>query len=273
MKYKAVVTDVDGTLLNSDGSLSEFSQEVLKEYVSKGGHLILATGKLFKSIRPLCKEFSLTSKQIAGNGALIVDPVTERITILSKMDPSSVKSIIEILKKRKIEFVLYKSNSIHYEEGKIKEFNLNLIIKGGEGELLTSKNYNNWEGVIKILSFITDPSQEKIVREEVVGTCKGIKVFRTSPYYLEFTKKGTSKFNALKRVLKELKIGLESVVAFGDQENDIELLKKAEIGVAVENAPFKLKDVTDYVTASCDDDGVANFIHRFILKEDRAVQK
>lgn len=267
LEAKVVVVDVDGTLLDSKGHLSNFSREVIKEYISKGGYFILATGKLFKTIYPLCREFPLRSKQIVANGALIVNPINQKIMTVSELDVFSIKSVTKILKKHKIEFVLYKPKSIYYQRGKVKAFNLNLIIQGGEDPPLNFESYEswNWKGVIKILSFITDPSQEKIIKEEIKASCPAVEVIRTTPYFLEFLKKGTSKLNALKIILKELEIGLKSVVAFGDQENDIELLREAGIGVAVANASSAVKNVADYVTASNDRDGVAVFIKKFIL--------
>lgn len=268
-ELKVVVADVDGTLLDSGGKLSSFSRKVIKEYILKGGHLILATGKLFKTIYPLCREFSLRSKQIVANGAIVVDPVSQKVTVLSEMDTSSILSIIEILHKYKVEFVLYKPERVYFKKGEVKSCNLARIVSGGEDPPLSFGDYSRWDykHTIKILSFLnsTDTFREGVVREEVKTSCKEIEIIRTTSHFLEFLKEGTSKFNALKIILNELGIGLKAVVAFGDQENDRELVRKAGIGVAVANASPEVKRVADYVTASNDEDGVATFIQKFIL--------
>jgi len=272
LRIKAVVSDVDGTLLSSKGTLSNFSKKVIKDYLSKGGHLILATGKLFRTIYPICKEFSLTSKQITVNGAIIVDPVTLKAEVLSELSFSSMMSVINILKKHKFEFVLFKPENIYYEEGKVKRSNLELLMEGGESPPVSFKSYRRWnyKNTVKILSFIPKilEKDEKIIREEIKACCKEIEVIRTSANFLEFLKKGTSKYTALKVILDELGIDLESVIAFGDQENDRELVEKAKIGVAVANASPKVKEVADYITESNNHDGVANFIQKFVLSED-----
>lgn len=266
---KVVVVDVDGTLLNSQGELSSFSREVIGEYILKGGHFILATGKLFKTIYPLCKELSLRTRQIVANGSIVVDPKTQELEILSQLSTSSIKFIVDTLKKYRVEFVFYKPERIYYKKGEVKSQNLDLIISGGEDRPLSFKNFDEWnfKRIVKILSFVyyTDISREKIIREEIQKFNEKIQVIRSCPYFLEFLKGGTSKLSALKVILKNMGVDLSLVVAFGDHENDIDLLREAKIGVAVANASSKVKKVADCITLSNDHDGVARFIEKFIL--------
>jgi len=271
-RIKVVVTDVDGTLLNSQGKLSEFSRKVIKEYLARGGNLIFATGKLFKTIRPFCREFSLRLKQIAANGAVLVDPLNNYTTVLSQLDTATMRKIIDILQKQGIEFVIYEPERVYFKERKVSSANLDLIVAGGEDPPLSIPDYTswNWRHPLKILSFVNrdETFLEKIVRKEIKEICKQVEIIRTTPYFLEFLKRGTSKFNALKVILKEIEVNLTQVVAFGDNENDLELMKKSGIGVAVSNASPEVKKVADFITESNDQNGVANFIQRFILKED-----
>ena len=271
-RIKVVVTDVDGTLLNSQGKLSEFSRKVIKEYLARGGDLIFATGKLFKTIHPLCREFSLCLKQIAANGAVLVDPLNNHTTVLSQLDTATMRKIIDILQKQGIEFVIYEPERIYFKERNVSSTNLDLIVAGGEDPPLSIPDYTswNWRHPLKILSFVNrdETFLEKIVRKEIKEICKQVEIIRTTPYFLEFLKRGTSKFNALKVILKEIEVNLTQVVAFGDNENDLELMKKSGIGVAVSNASPEVKKVADFITESNDQNGVANFIQRFILKED-----
>lgn len=270
MNIKAVVADVDETLLTSEGTFSDFSRKVIKEYLERGGHFILATGKLYGTIHFLCQELSLRSKQIVVNGAAVVDPMSLKTEILSELPLPVKESVMEVLETHGIEFVFFKPEGIYYQKGKARESNLNLLVQGGEEPPGSFDNYNMWncKNTVKILSFIPEEEKEKeeIVRREVEDCCEQIEIIRTSAYFLEFLKEGTSKFSALEVLLRELGISLDEVAAFGDQENDRELVKRCGVGVAVANGADHVKEVADYITASNNEDGVARFIKKFILK-------
>ena len=90
------------------------------------------------------------------------------------------------------------------------------------------------------------------------------------PTMLELLPPGSSKASALKVLLQDLKIAPENVMAMGDAENDIEMIQLAGVGVAMGQAEQAVKDAADYVTASCDQDGVAQAIERYVLTEAQA---
>ena len=106
---------------------------------------------------------------------------------------------------------------------------------------------------------------EKELRKMISQACPGIRVIRTTSRYLEYMNRDVSKIEGLKRILGELGVGMELVIAFGDEENDIELLKSAGIGVAMENASLRVKRVASYVTNSNDEDGVTRFLSNFLF--------
>jgi len=110
-KYKLIVVDVDGTLLNSEAQLSEYTEKALREFVALGGYVILATGKLFATIESLCRTLSLRLKQIVANGSIIVDPTTGTHEVIHQLDLCSLGIIRRILKDYNVQFVYYKSTN------------------------------------------------------------------------------------------------------------------------------------------------------------------
>ena len=87
------------------------------------------------------------------------------------------------------------------------------------------------------------------------------------PEYIEFVKKGIKKSEAIKFIMNKCKIEQEEVIAIGDGENDIEMLRFAGLGVAMGNADNYVKENADYITTSNNDDGVGNVIEKFILND------
>ena len=87
------------------------------------------------------------------------------------------------------------------------------------------------------------------------------------PEYIEFVKKGIKKSEAIKFIMDKCKIEQEEVIAIGDGENDVEMLRFAGLGVAMDNADNYVKENADYITTSNNDDGVGKVIEKFILNE------
>ncbi len=269
-RFPVMVTDVDGTLLNSKGELSPFTRKTLGQYIDWGGRIILATGKLYASIEGACQELSLKDWQITGNGAVLVDPTTGKKQVSSCLGALEVKHIETILNERQVPFVYYQPETILYRKGLLSPKYVKILHKFGEDYVKPIKAdfSENVTDVIKILSFVANVAEleiEKELRKMISQACPGIRVIRTTSRYLEYMNRDVSKIHGLERILGELGVGIELVVAFGDEENDIEILKSAGIGVAMENASLRVKRAVSYVTNSNDEDGVARFLSNFIF--------
>ena len=268
-RFPVLVTDVDGTLLNSKGELSSFTRKTLSQYLERGGRIILATGKLYASIEGVCQELFLKDWQITGNGAVLVDPTTGKKQVSSCLDGLEVKNIEAILSKMQVPFVYYQPETILYRTGLLSPKYVKILHKFGEDYVKPIKAdfSENVTEVIKILSFvanIADLEIEKKLRKMISQACPGVRIIRTTSRYLEYMNRDVSKIQGLKRILGELGIGMELVIAFGDEENDLELLKSAGIGVAMKNASLRVKRAVSYVTNSNDEDGVARFLSNFL---------
>jgi len=265
-RFPVVVTDVDGTLLNSKRELSPFTAKTLGRYLSWGGRIILATGKLYPSIEGVCRQLRLKDRQIIGNGTVLVDPVGGGKQVISHLDALSVKRIEAVLNEMGIPFVYYRAEAILYRKGLLGPEYLKILHQFGEDYVRPTKSDFSQDipDVIKILSFVSEMETERRLRRIVSGTCPGIRVIRTTSYYLEYMNTGISKAQGLEKILEKLGIGMQSVIAFGDEENDIEILKLAGIGVAVGNASPQTKKAADYVVESNDEDGVARFLRNFL---------
>jgi len=264
-RFPVIVTDVDGTLQNSKGELSPFTRKTLGQYIDWGGRIILATGKLYASIERVCQELSLKDWQITGNGAVLVDPTTGEKQVSSCLGALEVKHIETILNEMQVPFVYYQPETILYRKGLLSPKYVKILHKFGEDYVKSIKAdfSENVTDVIKILSFvanIADLEIEKKLRKMISQACPRVRVIRTTSRYLEYMNRDVSKIHGLEKILGELGIGMESVIAFGDEENDLEILKSAGIGVAMGNASLRIKRAVSYVADSNDEDGVARFL-------------
>jgi Cof subfamily protein (haloacid dehalogenase superfamily) len=273
MAYKLVVSDMDGTLLNSVGKVSEETENVLKELMTKGVHVAVATGRIFTSARVYAKYLGITTPIIACNGA-IVRNLSDGITIYENhITREDCMKILDICKKYNLYFHFY-TDDIFYTESleftsiKYSEWNKTLKEEDQIDIRLVEDPYavvqNSEEEFYKFV--IIDDNKELLekVRMEIeaIPTLECSKSWHNN---LEIMNRGVNKGTAVERLAKSLGVKPEEVICFGDNENDISMLQYAGLGVAMGNAEDHVKANAKYVTDSNDLDGVANALKKFVL--------
>lgn len=273
MSYKLIVSDMDGTLLNSAGKISEETEKVLKELMAKGIHVAVATGRIFTSARVYAKYLGITTPIIACNGA-IVRNLRDGTTIYENhIIREDCMKILDICKKHNLYFHFY-TNDIFYtqsmEFASIKYSEWNKTLKEDEQidirvvEDPYAVVQNSDEEFYKFV-FINEDREllEKVRKEiEVIPTLECSKSWHNN---LEIMNRGVSKGIAVERLAKSLGVNPEEVICFGDNENDISMIQYAGLGVAMGNAEDHVKNHAKYVTDSNDQDGVAKALKKFVL--------
>lgn len=248
-----IVTDLDGTLLNEEGKLTDYTKKILKE-VSKDNILIAASGRGLTGIKAALEDiYSYFSYFICGNGSFIYhkdELIYEKL--LSKKD---IELISKLAKELNTDF-------------RVMNYDKCETLEGGEDTLAEAKKNNL--PIIKTNSFsrgfkmVISGQKEKI--DEVMpklkqSNMKKISYCRSDYNNIDFGVKGTSKAKALKYICDKHNYPYKDIIAFGDAGNDAEMLCFAGMGVAMKNAMPELKEHTAYITQlTNDEDGVAHFL-------------
>ncbi|MCL2018358.1 MAG: Cof-type HAD-IIB family hydrolase [Oscillospiraceae bacterium] len=251
MEVKAIVTDLDDTLLKCDKSVSNYTKLILEKCVSKGIKLIYATAR-----GPSAEELiptELFEGSITMNGAVacvLGNVIYEKYIepeifspFLIKMNEYGIKSAAEI-------------DGVHHA---------NFEVNSMWTRKYVISDFRNIEGKTEKLYMIVESE----------GDCEFIKQNLPSGLYVHFTKdslalvmnREATKLKALSAVLEYFELDFSQVVAFGDDINDIEILRKCGIGVAMENALEDVKETADEGCGDCDSDGVAHWLEKNILQE------
>lgn len=280
--YKLVCIDIDGTLLNSKHKVSDFNKKALKKAYESGVLIVITTGRIYINAAYYSKLIGVKSPVIAANGAIIKDTSTNEFLCKCIIPKEINKSILEICNKYKVNPRFHTSKEIY--DGK-NSFNfMNLLCYYGLILKVKSKQhrvvmhhirfYNQWgeilntqkNEIIKCEIYSFNIKKIRNVREEL-KKIHTIGVVGSGKYGLEITNNNISKGSAVKYLAELYKIKKEEVMAIGDNENDIEMIQYAGLGVAMGNALEIVKKKANYVTTSNDDDGVAKVINKFILNK------
>lgn len=261
--YKLAAFDIDGTLLNSQSKLSKENKEAVLKVKELGVKIILATGKHFLSAQSLYEVFDLKEPQISCNGALIYCPVEKRVIKSNPIPKKEYLKLVDDLELTQIPTMVYTSEGFFttFSEDEFRD-----LIKVGENKITYIKDYKTLDNVAKVLCLLPENlvEQEKSLRNL---KSEEISVVRTGHYFLEFVAPASNKAEAIKYLADKYNIKREEIIAFGDSENDAEMLKLAGLGVCMGNGSDVAKLNSDVLVSNNDSHGVKEGLYKYVLKE------
>ena len=273
-EIKAIFVDYDGTLLRSDGTVSDHTKRIIKSYINRGGRVYLNTGRVGTSAVAAAKELGLSKYVACCQGGVVYDVDSEEPAWSTTIEGDLAIEITSWLESKGFYFQIYPITGGYYTEKyavPYTDFYENACGKPAVilGEKVSDFIRREKVGLVKILVVFDGEVDEPFKRElfALYGDRISTSVSRANPTYFEINNPLNSKGNALLRIAEAEGLDVENCAAFGDQGNDASMVKCAGVGVAVANATDELKAVADYVTSSNDDDGVAEFIEKFCLGE------
>ena len=270
--YKLIATDLDGTLVTDDKNLTDRTIENVKKALKKNVKIMISSARAFYRLERYIDELDLRRENqytICFNGAMIVENITGEVLYSKNLDKQEVNELISLGKQLNVPIMLYSKNA-HCAEEIPEVIQKN---KNSKGLNLKIENFNKLdfdkeENYIYKIVFMDKPERIIEIRnnlsKEIINQYE---VTSSIPEYIEFVKKGIKKSEAIKFIMNKCKIEQEEVIAIGDGENDIEMLRFAGLGVALGNADNYVKENADYITTSNNDDGVGNVIEKFILND------
>ena len=266
MEIKLIALDIDGTLTNHAGIISERNRNAVRQAIDSGVHVVLATGRGRIATRPIWKMLDLHGPSIQYGGAMIADIDSERALVLHEMDPVVIREVLEYAKKSDIPAQIYIDETVISEQpsevasGYVNRHKLKFIVDPD----IRTKTYHN---VPKILAFAPLERQDEIFfefREHFAGIAQ---VSRSSPGFIEINNLGITKASALEELSYMLHIPRESISAVGDNYLDQEMIEWAGLGACVFDGAEEVKAVADVIIPASDEDAVAVFIEQFILNQ------
>lgn len=257
MNIKAVFFDIDGTLMDTKrGIVPESAINAIQALKKQDIKVFVATSRTdgeFGNFQKYIDEIGFDGI-ISCGGALL--RYNDQIINKEIMKHNDVMKIVEYCSKNKLGLRYQSDINCHLDEEPSKEVYDSFIYF--YNFCPSTKKYEN-ENVINLLGF-----GNKENYDDIMNMCEDIEGILYSDAF-ELLKKGVSKASGIKKMCELLGIDISSSLAFGDAENDIEMLKTAGIGVAMGNACESCQEAADYVTKRYDEDGIAYALEHFGL--------
>ena len=276
MPIKLIAMDLDGTLMSTDHiTVTEKTKRSLEKAHDMGIKTVIATGRTLSVTESVLEQVPFIDYVIYSNGAAVYDRCKGENIYSKIMYSDTVDSIIDILESYPVYYEVYAEGRPHSEESKAAFFKnkdlpqefLNAYLEAIENHNSISRYAKN-NDIEKINLFYFDGEYYEEIRDALYSLDD---VAFTSPVSgdLEMTCMGVNKGEALKGMCETLGISPDEVMAFGDADNDIEMLKFAKYGVAMANASQVCKDAAAYETLSNGEDGIAVAIEKYVFGKQR----
>ena len=281
--YKLIAVDLDGTLLNSYGTISEENRKAIKKVQKEGVKVVLASGRTTNSVKSLAEELGENEYIICGNGSLIYDLKKDEIIYDKFIDKNKALQIIQICEQNSIYYNVYTEDMViaktldnnvlfyHQENSNkpdSKKTKINLVdniyeyVKNLEGKnilkfTISDKSSIIFNSIIKKLRNIRNIDVLDVAHMSRKMIKSGTEEVSLEYYYTEITSENVDKWNAIEWLAEKLEIEKEEIMAIGDNINDKLMIENAGLGIAMGNSDPLIKEIADKTVANNNENGVA----------------
>lgn len=289
--YKLMAIDLDGTLLNSFGEVSEETKKALKLAKEQGTEIVLASGRPISSTESLAVELGVDNYLISGNGAAVYDIQNQKIIYDRFLSKEQVLYIAKMCEENSFFYNVYTEDEVI-----ASSLNYNVLFYHKENVKKIEEKRTHINVVQNIAEYIEQSGKEKFLKITVcdesqfifnsimkrLKAIQGIDVLDVAYmsrkkikdgtedvdiqyYYTEITNENVNKWSAIEFLLNKLNINKEEVIAIGDNVNDKEMIEEAGLGVVMGNSNPKMKEIADKIVADNNSEGVLEAIKNYVL--------
>lgn len=285
--YKLVAIDLDGTMLNQYGIITEKTKKAISKAQEKGVEVMIASGRAITSVKRFSKEINSNKYFISGNGAITYDIKNNKILYENILSKTKALQIIKICEENSIYYNVYTENGIiaknlsyntlyYYKDNLTKpdenRTHINIVenvydyFEQREEKILKimicDEHKTVFNSIVRKLKELSEIEVLEVSHMSRKIIKQGTDELALEYFYTEVSAKDVDKWNALEEIIGLMNISKEEVVTIGDNANDLKMITNAGLGVAMgESAPY-VKQSADIIAPTNDEDGVAIILNK-----------
>jgi Cof subfamily protein (haloacid dehalogenase superfamily) len=250
-------------LIAEDGVLRPRTRQAIADTLAAGVRVVVATGRMFRSVRPYVQEAGIGDPVVCYQGAVVADPESGRFLRHEPIPLGLAREVIAAVEAAGVHLNCYVDDRLYVAR------------HTAEASAYASFQGLHVHEVGNLLAWLEEPPTKLVAvgeprrldsLEQEMKAQFGSRAYisKSLPFFLEFASPEVTKASGLAFVAEHLGLSPERTVAFGDGENDVELLKWAAYAIAVANAHERVLAVADYVCPPVDEEGVATVLEAFL---------
>lgn len=265
MPIRLLAIDLDGTLINDVLQMAPRDEEAVKAAVAAGVHVVLATGRMFRSALPYAERLGLHGPMINYQGAVVRDLGTGEVWYRCELTVAMQQRVLAFAEPRDLHVNVYVDEEIYTARARPEA---DLYAKIALVPYHVVGSLSRWiRGAgTKMVMVELDPERVPLRIAGLDAWMAGVAtVTRSLQWFVEVVNPDASKSRALAMVADRLHVPRAEVCAIGDNKNDQDMIAWAGLGVAMGTSPPEVKAIARYVTTTPEEAGVADVIERFVL--------
>lgn len=275
--YKLLAFDLDGTLLNSNRQILESSKKAIKAAQDQGVKVVLVTGRHHVAVRPYHYELGLDTPAICCNGSYIMDFSLPEPVYCNPLSKEQGRQIIKIARDKNMHMLMYVDDAMTFEvlnphmEGLCKWANAQPeIVRPNIMQIDDALSV--MESATHIHKFVLSHSEPEYflsayqqLQENNNFSCERSWVDR-----IDVANSGNTKGSTLLRLADQWGIDPSEIIAVGDNDNDLSMIREVGLGVAMEECTDEMRSTADLIIGSNNDDSIAELIEKYITGAEQA---
>ena len=268
MKYRLLCADLDGTLLTGRKEIGAKTREVLLRKQEEGLVIALASGRTVQGILPVAAELRLEAHGgyvLAFNGGRIVECSTGRTVRSACIPDGAAAGLFRLAHSRGCDLITYVGGDV-VTSGMDNPW-VRYEAQCNGLAMRWSADFTEFSGVPLNKCLMAGPPETIALLEGEASAAfgAGMEFYRSEPFFLECVPRGVDKGSSLALLAEVLGIPVAATIAFGDGFNDISMLRRAGLGVAMANAREEVRAAADHVAGSNEEDGMALAVEHFCV--------
>ena len=272
INYGLIVSDFDGTLVGDDGNIPEINKKAVTEYIANGGKFAISTGRLHYGILPRAKELGLKGALSCCQGAVIMDIETGKPLLNGVLSNEVTIEICRKMEEMHLHIHLYGFEEYYcnMDDDALKAYENIVRMKATRVTDKPLSVFAEETGLCayKILAMVAPQDSARVMQQLKAVAFAGCAVTQSAEFLVEVINANYSKGTAVQFLSQYYGVPIEKTIAIGDQHNDIPMIQKAGLGIAVKNADERLKKVATVMDCTNDEGAVAAVIEKYGYMEE-----
>ena len=273
INYRLIVSDFDGTLVSNDGTISTENKNAIERYVADGGAFAISTGRLHYSILDRARELGLKGLVACCQGTIIMDIESGKLVQEPMLSHETTLALCKKMEELGLCYQIYDfenyyanntSAGLRYYEKMVGKNAISITDKP-LSEFVEERTMRTY----KVLAMVDPKDNERFFKEIDKAGFKDCAVTKSFDYLIEVINAHHNKGTAVEFLANYYNVPLEKTIAVGDQWNDLPMIEKAGLGIAVKNADPKLKEKAVVCERTNEESAIAAIIEKYGYTEEK----